>query len=179
MSTGKSTALLQVAHNYESTGHQVVVFTSGLDNRHGVGLVKSRLGIQRDARIFDAQTNFLTLDLSGVSCVLTDESQFLKTHQVEQLHRLCAFKDVPVICFGLRTDFTGKAFEGSAALLALADKIEELKTICACGQRKASMNLRVDENGAPEKTGPQVEIGGSARYISVCPRCFYTAMGKP
>ncbi|MDM4766768.1 thymidine kinase [Pelomonas sp. SE-A7] len=173
MNAGKSTALLQVAHNYEERGHQVRLYTSSVDDRYGRGYITSRLGPKRDAEVFDAGTDFLALDLKGqaVACLLIDEAQFLSKAQVWALHEIAHNHHVPVICYGLRTDFQGELFPGSAVLLALADEMDEMKTICDCG-RKATMNMRVDASNRKVTEGAQVEIGGNARYRSVCGRCF-------
>nr|WP_155471795.1 thymidine kinase [Pseudoduganella buxea] len=171
MNAGKSTAMLQVAHNYEEQGQQVRLFTAAIDDRFGVGKITSRLGLQRDVETFDANTNFLALE--RVACVLVDEAQFLSIAQVQQLHQLAQVQGMPVICYGLRTDFRGEPFPGSAYLLALADDIEELKNICSCG-KKATMNVRVDENGRRIRQGEQISIGGNERYRQACGRCFYT-----
>ncbi|HEY5799762.1 MAG TPA: thymidine kinase [Burkholderiaceae bacterium] len=173
MNAGKSTAMLQVAHNYEEQGRSVALYTAAVDDRYGLGKVTSRLGIQREARVFDRDFNFLTaLTGTTASCVLLDEAQFLTADQVVQLHRLAQLKGVPVICYGLRTDFQGKPFEGAAHLLSLADDIEEMKTICLCG-RKATMNIRVDGEGRRIREGEQVSIGGNASYKQACAKCFY------
>lgn len=171
MNAGKSTAMLQVAHNYEEQGQQVRLFTAAIDDRFGVGKITSRLGLQRDVETFDVKTNFL--ELPRVACVLVDEAQFLTVTQVQQLHQLAQVQGVPVICYGLRTDFRGEPFPGSIYLLALADDIEELKNICTCG-KKATMNVRVDENGRRIREGAQISIGGNERYRQACGRCFYT-----
>lgn len=171
MNAGKSTAMLQVAHNYEEQGQQVRLFTAAIDDRFGVGKITSRLGLQRDVETYDAGTNFLALE--RVACVLVDEAQFLTVAQVQQLHQLAQVQGVPVICYGLRTDFRGEPFPGSIYLLALADDIEELKNICSCG-KKATMNVRVDENGQRIREGAQISIGGNERYRQACGRCFYT-----
>ena len=173
MNAGKSTYLLQVAHNYESHGKLVVLVTAALDNRTAQGVISSRLGISRPARVFEADTSFEVL-LSDVApdCVLVDEAQFLTATQVRELHRYAHATGVPVICFGLRSDFRGEPFEGAAWLLALADDLEEIKTICACS-RKASMNVRIDAQGRRVREGAQVLIGAEEAYRSVCPRCFY------
>jgi thymidine kinase len=134
MNAGKSTALLQVAHNYEEQGQQVRLFTAAIDSRYGLGKVTSRLGPQRNVETFDAGHDFLA-DVPQVACVLIDEAQFLSTAQVQQLHQLAQVRGVPVICYGLRSDFRGEPFPGSAYLLALADDIEELKNICTCGKK--------------------------------------------
>jgi len=173
MNAGKSTAMLQVAHNYEEQGQAVRLFTAAIDNRYGVGKVTSRLGPQRAVELFHADTNFLAGIEQKVACVLIDEAQFLSTAQVQQLHQLAQAKGVPVICYGLRTDFRGDPFPGSAYLLALADDIEEIKNICTCG-KKATMNIRVDEQGNRIREGEQISIGGNESYRQACGRCFYT-----
>jgi thymidine kinase len=174
MNAGKSTALLQVAHNYEEQGQQVKLYTAAIDDRYGVGLITSRLGPQRGVDVFNADTDFLE-SAPDVSCVLVDEAQFLSTAQVQQLHQLAQVRGVPVICYGLRSDFRGDPFPGSAYLLALADDIEELKNICTCG-KKATMNVRVDGEGRRIKEGEQVSIGGNESYRQACGRCFYAGM---
>ncbi len=171
MNAGKSTAMLQVAHNYEEQGQAVRLYTAAIDSRYGVGRVTSRLGPQRQVDIFDADTDFLA-DAPRVACVLVDEAQFLTTDQAKQLHQLAQVKGVPVICYGLRTDFRGEPFPGSIYLLALADDIEELKNICTCG-KKATMNIRVDDQGVRLREGEQVCIGGNEHYRQACGRCFY------
>ena len=175
MNAGKSTALLQVAHNYEERGHTVSLFTAAIDTRNGGGRIASRLGVTRDAEMFDTETEFSTLLRAKPlpSCVLIDEAQFLTEHQVMDLHRFAHTDKVPVICFGIRSDFQGQAFPGSRALLTLADDLEEMKTVCGCG-RKASFNMRVDEQGRRVTRGAQVEVGGNERYEAVCPLRFYT-----
>lgn len=178
MSSGKSLALLQVVHNYEQNDRSVQVFTPSIDDRFGRGLVGSRLGLRCPADLFDETTDFKTegymATINGRACILIDEAQFLTPEQVTELHRLAHLRDMPVIAYGLRTDFTGKPFAGSIALLALADDIEELKTVCRCG-KKATMNMRLGANGTPIFTGEQVEIGGDNKYRQVCPDCFYSA----
>jgi thymidine kinase len=173
MNAGKSTALLQVAHNYEEQGQAVRLYTAAIDSRYGIGHVTSRLGPQRRVEVFDTSTDFLAA-IPPVACLLIDEAQFLSTRQVQQLHQLAQVHGVPVICYGLRTDFLGDPFPGSAYLLALADDIEELKNICSCG-KKATMNIRVDEHGNRLKAGEQIGIGGNERYRQACGRCFYSA----
>lgn len=173
MNAGKSTALLQVAHNYEERGHQVRLFTANVDDRYGPGTITSRLGPQRTAEMFTSATDFLALNAAqpGIACWLIDEAQFLRKAQVWALHELAHVHNLPVICYGLRTDFLGELFPGSASLLALADEMDEMKTICDCG-RKATMNMRVDASNRKVTVGAQVEIGGNARYRAVCGRCF-------
>lgn len=171
MNAGKSTALLQVAHNYEEQGQQVCLYTAAIDHRYGVGKITSRLGPQRDAAIFDGDFDFF-IDAPTVNCILVDEAQFLSSAQVKQLHRLAHVRGIPVICYGLRSDFLGEPFPGSGYLMALADTIEELKNICTCG-KKATMNIRVDAHGQRVTSGQQIDIGGNERYQHVCGRCFY------
>jgi thymidine kinase len=174
MNAGKSTSLLQTAHNYEERGMKVRLFTAAHDHRSGLGIVGSRLGLQRQVETFGPQTVFDADWLGpGIACVLIDEAQFLAPEQVRQLHRLAHLHHVPVICYGLRSDFRGEAFPGSAALLTLADEVEEMKSICACA-RKATMNIRVDADGRRVQQGEQVVIGGNERYRAVCPSCFYS-----
>ncbi len=176
MNAGKSTALLQVAYNYEERGHRVRIFTAQLDDRYGRGYVTSRLGPQRAAEVFEPETDFLALIAAdpGIACILVDEAQFLSKAQVNALHEIAHLHNVPAICYGLRTDFRGELFPGSASLLALADEMDEMKTICDCG-RKATMNMRVGEGNRKITEGAQVEIGGNARYRAVCGRCFRQA----
>jgi thymidine kinase len=183
MNAGKSTALLQAAHNYEERGMRVRLFTAALDDRGGSGLIGSRLGLTRQVEAFGPDTTFEAawlLDDGPVrpACVLIDEAQFLTPAQVRQLHRLSHQERVPVLCWGLRSDFRGQAFPGAAELLTLADDLEEMKTICACA-RKASMNLRIDDQGRRIKDGEQVLIGGNERYRAVCPSCFYSEFEDP
>jgi len=187
MNAGKSTHLLQAAYNYEERGMRVRMFTAAHDNRSGVGVIASRLGLTRQAETFGADTVFDSAWLedgrmhpkaTAVACLLIDEAQFLTPEQVTQLHRLAHQHPVPVLCYGLRSDFRGDAFPGAAALLTLADELEEMKTICACA-RKASMNLRVDGEGRRVKEGEQVMIGGNESYRAVCPSCFYSPDEDP
>lgn len=173
MNAGKSTYLLQVAHNYEENGKTVFLLTSALDNRDGVGVISSRIGLRREAVTYTPSTDFAQLLLDvDVACVLLDEAQFLTFEQVRQLHQWVHARGIPVMCFGLRSDFQGNPFPGSAALLTLADDLEEIRTICACGKR-ATMNLRTDEQGQRLREGAQVLIGGNSRYRQVCAKCFY------
>jgi thymidine kinase len=179
MNAGKSTNLLQAAYNYEERGMKVRLFTAAHDDRTGVGVIGSRLGLARQAETFGADTVFSSAFLGpGVACLLIDEAQFLSPEQVRQLHRLAHQHPVPVICYGIRSDFRGEAFPGSAALLTLADDLEEMKTICACG-RKASFNMRVDAQGRRVKEGEQIMIGGNESYRAVCPSCFYNEDDDP
>jgi thymidine kinase len=177
MNAGKSTSLLQVAHNYEERDQTVTLFTSAIDTRYGAGSIVSRLGVARPAELFDATTDFTSVLMAKPlpACVLIDEAQFLTEAQVTDLHRFAHVEGVPVICYGIRSDFQGRAFPGSRALLTLADDLEEMKTVCRCG-RKATFNMRVDEAGRRVTEGAQVEIGGNERYEAVCPLRFYTGI---
>lgn len=174
MQGGKSTALLQRRYNLTSIGRRALVMTSSLDDRFGVGKVTSRMGLQCEAQLYTRDTVFTMSDVFvGVDELLIEEAQFLTVAQVQQIHKnLCADHGLRVACFGLRTDFQGNPFEGAASLLALADNLHEISTLCLCGA-KATMNLRVDFNGNPVREGDVVEIGGDNRYRPVCPRCFY------
>jgi thymidine kinase len=172
MNAGKTTTLLQSAYNYHERGMRTLILTPALDNRFGDGVVASRIGLKANARRFGADENLLALvqadlDARGpLHCVFVDEAQFLNKAQVWQLSDVVDKLDVPVLAYGLRTDFRGELFEGSRYLLAWADKLEEIKTICHTG-RKATMVVRVDEHGRAVTDGPQVEIGGNDRYVSV------------
>jgi len=172
MNAGKSTNLLQVAHNYEERGREVVIYTAALDERAGRGIVSSRLGVQRSAQIFTPETSFADSFASRPGCILVDEAQFLAPGQVRDLHRLAHEQNVPVICYGLRTDFRGIGFPGALELLAIADTLEEMKTVCRCG-RKASMVIRHNAQGERVLEGEQVQVGGNETYESVCPSRFY------
>lgn len=172
MNAGKSTALLQSAYNYQERGMNAAIFTAALDDRYGVGKVSSRIGLAMDALLFDADLNFLTqcqaIQQQGrLDCVLIDEAQFLSKAQVRQLTDVVDQLHIPVLAFGLRTDFLGETFAGSQALLAWADKLIELKTICHCG-RKANFVVRLDQDGHAATAGSQVQIGGNDRYVSMC-----------
>ena len=176
MNAGKTTVLLQSAHNYRERGMNPLLFTPLLDDRYRTGVIKSRIGLEAEAVCFDRGDNLLddvdaALEKANVHCVLVDEAQFLSRDQVFQLTEVVDRLNIPVLCFGLRTDFQGELFEGSRYLLAWADELQELKTICHTG-RKATMVVRVDENGYALREGSQVEIGGNERYISVSRREF-------
>lgn len=176
MNAGKSTSLLQSAYNYQERGMQVAIFTAAIDNRYGVGKVSSRIGLQMDAQIFSNDFDFLTYCqqtklIDRLDCVLIDEAQFLTKEQVRQLTDVVDNLHIPVLAFGLRTDFLGETFPGSQALLAWADKLIELKTICHCG-RKANFVVRLDELGQPSRGGAQVQIGGNDTYLSMCRKHF-------
>jgi thymidine kinase len=174
MNAGKSTSLLQVAHNYEEHGREVRLFTAAIDDRYGVGFVTSRLGPQRKSDTFDEDLDFFDVISKerDLSCVLIDEAHFLSPDHVRQLHRVAHVLNVPVICYGIRSDFLGEPFPGSTYLLTLADSLEEIKTICSCG-KKATTNPRVDEHGHRVTTGAQIAIEGQVRYVQLCGRCFY------
>ncbi len=172
MNAGKTTTLLQSAHNYHERGMRTLILTPKLDNRFGEGTVASRIGLSARGRIFGPDENLLELIRADIAangklhCVLVDEAQFLSKSQVWGLTDVVDHLDVPVLAYGLRTDFRGELFEGSQYLLAWADSISEIKTICHTG-RKATMVVRVDEQGHAVTDGPQVEIGGNDRYVSV------------
>jgi thymidine kinase len=171
MNAGKSTALLQAAHNYAERGMRTLLFTARLDDRAG-GQIASRIGFGKDAQRFDPNTDFWDLcPPAAPHCVLVDEAQFLTKEQVRQICRVVDEANIPVMCYGLRTDFLGELFPGSAALLAWADSLAELKTICFCG-RKATMVVRVSPDGSVERGGAQVEIGGNERYVPLCRKHF-------
>lgn len=176
MNAGKSTSLLQSAYNYKERGMQVALFTMSLDNRFAEGKIASRIGLQSDANLFDQNTEFFdTVEKlhkqEKLSCVFIDEAQFLSKAQVKQCLQIVDQLDVPVLAYGLRTDFKGETFTGSHYLLAWADKLNELKTICHCG-RKANFVAKVDERGDIIQEGAQVEIGGNEKYVSLCRRHY-------
>ena len=172
MNAGKTTTLLQSAHNYRERGMRVMILTPRLDDRSGSGTVASRIGLRAQGIGFGREDDLERLvhaDIAAhgrLDCVLVDEAQFLTKAQAWQLGEVVDAMHVPVLCYGLRTDFRGELFEGSAALLAWADELVEIKTICHSG-RKATMNVRVDAQGRAVQEGPQVEIGGNERYVSV------------
>jgi thymidine kinase len=180
MNAGKSTCLLQADFNYRERGMTTMLWTASLDHRSQRFAIESRIGLGADAQRFDAKTDLwqeVTAQQQDerLSCVLIDEAQFLTPEQVWQCARLADFADIPVICFGLRTDFQGALFPGSMVLLGIADKLIELKAVCHCGS-KATMNLRVDECGNPIHRGTQTLIGGNDRYIALCRRHFSSAL---
>src|SRR5215510_245080 len=179
MNAGKSTALLQASHNYEERGMRTMLYTARIDSRDG-GRIHSRIGISRDARHFnpamDLRADVQSAHQRGaIACVLVDEAQFLTPTQVKQLGSVVDELNIPVLCYGLRTDFRGELFPGSAQLLGCADNLVEIKTICHCG-RKAIMVVRVKADGTAEREGAQVEIGGNERYVSLCRRHFSQAL---
>ena len=176
MNAGKSTNLLQADFNYRERGMQTMLYTAAVHDRSGFGIIHSRIGAQTSAATFDAATD-LRADVEAelkkrqLHCILVDEAQFLTRAQVLQLASICDELNIAVLAYGLRTDFQGLLFEGSGALLALADALVELKAVCECG-RKATMNLRVDAEGRAVQRGAQTEIGGNDRYIALCRRHF-------
>ncbi|CUU24220.1 thymidine kinase [Duffyella gerundensis] len=182
MNAGKSTALLQSSYNYQERGMRSVVYTAEIDDRFGAGQVSSRIGLSSPASLFNTQTALYT-EISSkhqrqpIHCVLIDECQFLTKEQVRELSDVVDELDIPVLCYGLRTDFRGELFSGSEYLLAWADKLVELKTICHCG-RKATMVLRLDSEGRPRHEGEQVVIGGNERYVSVCRKHYKQALSS-
>ena len=173
MSAGKTTSLLQTDHNYRERGMFTLIFTPAIDTRYGPGVITSRIGLQKQALTFDKNFDFFCYvkGAKNVACVLVDEAQFLTKKQVDKLGDVVDQLNIPVLAYGLRTDFQGNNFEGSQRLLAIADILVELKTICHCG-KKATMNMRIDKNGRKISSGEQIEIGGNERYISVCRKHF-------
>ena len=181
MNAGKSTVLLQTAFNYRERGMEPMLYTAAVHNRSGFGVIDSRIGITADANTYGPGTDLRAeveaeLTKRPLHCILVDEAQFLSRAQVMQLASICDERNIPVLTYGLRTDFQANLFEGSAALLALADKLVELKAICECG-RKAIMNLRVDAEGRAVASGEQTEIGGNDRYVALCRRHFMERIG--
>lgn len=174
MNSGKSIEILKVAHNYEEQNKPVLIFTSGIDTRDEEGYISSRIGLRRKAIPIYDDTDIFEM-VKGYNpppyCVLIDEVQFLKKRHVLQLARIVDDLHIPVMGFGLKNDFQNELFEGSKYMLLYADKIEEMKTICWFCERKATMNLRVDENGKPVYTGDQIQIGGNDTYYPVCRKC--------
>lgn len=171
MNAGKSIELIKVAYNYEERGKRVLTLAPSVDDRYGMGLITSRIGLQREAVIVNDDTNILDLfiernDDKKIDCILLDECQFLKKHHVEELAEIVDSYDVPVLAYGLKNDFRNELFEGSYYMLIYADKIEEIKTICWCG-RKAIMVARVVD-GKIVKQGRQIQIGGNEMYVSLC-----------
>ena len=176
MNAGKSTTLLQADYNYRERGMETMLWTARLDDRAGAGVIGSRIALSAPAHVYDAGVDLLEaitdeLKRRKLDCILIDEAQFLTQKHVLQLCEVADTLRIPVLCYGLRTDFQGKLFPGSAALLALADSLVELKAVCECG-RKATMNLRVDGEGNAVRQGEQKEIGGNERYIALCRRHF-------
>jgi len=182
MNAGKSTVLLQASYNYNERGMQTYLLTAAFDHRSGQGRIASRIGISAEADGFTVQTDLYRkiedrLEQGPIACTLLDEAQWLTEDQVWQLARAVDDLDVPVMCYGLRVDFRGKLFPGSAALLALADEMREVRTICHCG-RKATMVVRMGPDGTALREGPQIQVGGNETYVSLCRRHWRKAVGS-
>jgi thymidine kinase len=180
MNAGKSTVLLQSSYNYRERGMRTLLFTPSVDTRYGTGRIESRIGLRSGAIPLAPADNLLNRvkqehAAKPVACVLVDEAQFLTAEQIWQATDVADGLDIPVLCYGLRTDFQGRLFPGSGALLALADDLTEIKAICHCG-RKATMNLRLDAHGRAVRDGAQVEVGGNERYVAMCRRHFKEAL---
>jgi thymidine kinase len=179
MNAGKSSTLLQADFNYRERGMRTSLWTAELDSR-SEGMVRSRIGLEADAHRYTPETDLWSAIMAAhraepLDAVLIDEAQFLTRDQVWQCARLADEAGIPVVCYGLRTDFQGELFPGSAALLGIADKLVELKGVCHCG-RKATMNLRVDAAGAAVREGEQTEVGGNERYVALCRKHFSEAI---
>ena len=184
MNAGKSTLLLQASYNYQERGMRTAIFIASFDDRAGAGRISSRIGLSSDAIAFDHTDDLyrhieaLKADGGGeIACVFVDEAQFLSEEQVWQLARVADRLHIPVMAYGLRTDFQGKLFPGSKALLAIADEMREVRTICHCG-RKATMVVRLDTDGQPLRQGAQIQVGGNESYVSLCRRHWRAAMGR-
>lgn len=172
MNSGKSIEVLRVAHNYEEQGKKVLLLTSVVDDRFGVGKVVSRIGMQKNAIVVDDTLDMIELaQVESPNCILVDEAQFLNKKQVAQLITIVDDLNIPVIAYGLRADFMGQLFEGSTALIAAADTIEEIKTVCWYCDKKAIMNMRC-KDGEPIFHGEQIQIGGNESYVPVCRKCY-------
>ena len=176
MNAGKTTNLLQSRHNYAERGMNTLVIKPRIDSRSGENRVRSRIGLEAEAVDVDPSVNLLDLVQNAsegqpIHCVLVDEAQFLSADQVDQLTEIVDALNIPVLAYGLRTDFLGALFEGSRQLLALADELREIKTVCHCG-RKATMVVRFDGEGQPMHSGDQIQIGGNETYVSMCRRHF-------
>lgn len=183
MNAGKSTTLLQSDYNYKERGMDTLLYTPEVDDRYGVGKISTRLGLQANAYAFNKDFDIFThakeaLEKNpNIKCVLVDEAQFITKKQVKQLCRICDELNIPVLAYGLRSDYKAEPFEGSMYLLALADILIELKTICHCG-RKATMNMRIDEHGSQVKEGDQVVIGGNESFVATCRKHFFLGQGQ-
>ncbi|MGC6517623.1 MAG: thymidine kinase [Candidatus Puniceispirillaceae bacterium] len=182
MNAGKTTILLQASHNYGERGMTTLLLTASLDNRAGIGTIASRIGLSAQAETFDKDTDLISLisdthKASSLSCVLVDEAQFLTSAQVWALASVADHLNIPVMCYGLRTDFQGNLFEGSATLLAVADNLREIRTICHCGS-KATMVVRQTQGGDVIREGDQIEIGGNDKYVSLCRKHWSEVMGR-
>lgn len=180
MNAGKSTMLLQAAYNYEERGMRVVLLIAAFDERAGKGVIGSRIGLQANAVAFEPEADLFALigDLSGdepIACVFVDEAHFMTREHIWQLARIVDRKNIPVMVYGLRTDFQGKLFPASQELMAISDEMREVRTICHCG-RKATMVVRLDGNGKVAREGAQIEVGGNEKYVSLCRRHWDDAM---
>ena len=183
MNAGKSTILLQASHNYRERGMNTLLLTAAFDDRAGKGRIGSRIGLRADALTFAADTDIEQLtrhahQQQALDCLLVDEAQFLSVDQVWQLSVVADQLNIPVMCYGLRTDFRGQLFPGSAVLLAVADTLREIRTICHCG-RKATMVTRLTETGETVTDGAQIEIGGNDKYVSLCRLHWKEMTGLP
>ena len=182
MNAGKTTILLQASHNYGERGMNTLLLTAQLDNRVGAGIIASRIGLSSSAETFANDTDLISVisaahEVNALSCVLVDEAQFLTTTQVWDLAHVADMMKIPVMCYGLRTDFQGNLFEGSATLLAVADNLREIRTICHCGS-KATMVVRQTDGGDVIREGHQIEIGGNEKYVSLCRKHWSQVMGR-
>lgn len=182
MNAGKTTTLLQADFNYRERGMATMLWTAALDHRSDQNAIESRIGLGADAHRYDPATDLwerigTAHKVEPLACVLVDEAQFLTEAQVWQLARLADQSGIPVLCYGLRTDFQGELFPGSKVLLGIADALIEIKAVCHCG-RKSTMNLRVDASGGAVRQGAQTEIGGNDRYVALCRKHFTEALGK-
>lgn len=181
MNAGKSTLLLQAAHNYAEMGMETYLLTADFDDRAGTGQIGSRIGLAREADIYGKSADLFAmiskrLEQGPIACVMVDEAQWLSKEQVWQLARVVDDLKTPVMCYGLRVDFRGELFPGSATLLALADEMREVRTICHCG-KKATMVIRKGADGAALVDGDQVQVGGNETYVSLCRKHFREAIG--
>ncbi len=179
MNAGKSTSLLQSDYNYNERGMKTRLLTAQLDTRFGEGRIASRIGLEKPADTFNSDTDLVSWyqEDPNIDCILIDEAQFLTRTQVDDLAFIVDKLNTPVLCYGIRTDFQGELFSGSQRLLAIADKLTELKTVCHCG-RKAIMVVRMDEQGMPIAEGAQVQIGGNERYVSMCRKHYHQALER-
>ena len=180
MNAGKSTALLQSAHNYHETGNETILFIPREDAERNSGLIKSRIGLSASAIVIDSKLKIFEyvqkeVEKRKIDAILVDEAQFLKKHHVLQMCKICDELEIPVMCYGIRTDFRGELFEGSGSLLALADNLIELKTVCNECSKKATMVVRLDENGKVVTKGLKVQIGGNDVYRVLCRKHFNEA----
>ena len=181
MNAGKTTTLLQSSHNYAERGMTTLLLKPLIDDREGLNVIRSRVGLEAEAKNFEKDDNLLqTVEAQHktnyLNCVLVDEAQFLTRDQVIQLGNVVDRLEIPVLCYGLRTDFLGELFEGSRSLLAWADELREIKTVCHCG-KKAIMTVRLNEEGKPLQAGEQIQIGGNESYVSMCRRHFKSSLG--